>query len=1101
MVKFMIYHILDEGIFTMQATIGARYQIQQEIGAGGMGMVYLGKDTLTNILVAIKKLKPQITTPELIERFQREGEALRALNHPNIVKLLDTIQEDDQYYLVMTYVDGGDLSKRIAQGGLSISEILHIGIDLSDALTRAHKLDIIHRDLKPANILISEDGTILLTDFGVAHFGAKQRLTEADNIVGTVDYLAPEVFETGISDKRIDIWAFGVILFEMLTGTRPFFGANVSQVMMNIVTGVIPDIEAIRPDAPAGLVDLIYRMLNRNPEERIPSMRLVGAELEALSQGASYTPITKPYDKKPNLPLKTIETTPSPKVKHNLPRQNTPFVGREYELNTISKLLNDPNVPLVCIMAQGGMGKTRLSIEIGKQALDNFIEGVYFVELAPISTPDDIPKAIADAVGYPLGTGDPKANIIHYFKDKRYLLILDNFEHVIAGRDVVQGILQTSETKIIVTSRERLNLSGETIFQLEGMDFPQVETTTDALSYAAIRLLLESAKRVRGDFVLDDQTLPHAIHICQIVHGLPLGIVLAASWLDALSLKEIGEEISQSIDFLETTLYDIPARQRSLRAVFDYSWNMLAENEQQTFAKLSVFRGGITREAIQAVSDANIRTLQTLVNKSLLYRHNVTGRYEIHEMLRQYGEGILNENGLTDSTRHKHMIYYANLMTKLLPDVHGNRQIPALHEIDDDFENIKLAWRYACQTADSSAISQMIDCVHWYCAFRHLVVEATELFSLARSVWADESPIALRLMSRYPATNDTKTVYETALALAKKQQNMYEIAFCSRQLGVLLSHHMVKGNMENSRLGIQFLEESATLFDQLKQDFCTAYVLDDLGWSYRLLGRIDTQQVRVEQSIKIRREIGDKIGMANSLRNMGGVLGGFGGGRIEALEKWQEALALSHEINSKFGVTWNSYMVGVFYQFEGEFDKAQPYIDIAFELSKEIREETVYGSCLLSRALRLVIEEKDETEAQALMAKGFPPNTVDLRMIIFNTLEILLACKHGDLNQQKKAGASFGDFMRHMNVPFSKLRIILVIVISYNHHQYEDAIKWLGYYEQFPPYKLTRFWGWATRLRDALKAKFAPPKFDELYAIGKHWDNQFIEGALDEFFK
>lgn len=179
----------------MIAIIANRYQIEHELGTGGMGTVYRGVDIQLNQTVAIKQLKAELARPDLIERFQREGEALRDLNHPNIVKMLDMVEQDGLHYLVMEYVAGGDLQQLLKVGPIPIERCVQLALDLSDALTRTHKLNIIHRDLKPANVLIAEDDTLRLTDFGVALIGEKERVTNADAIVGTIDYLPPEVFK------------------------------------------------------------------------------------------------------------------------------------------------------------------------------------------------------------------------------------------------------------------------------------------------------------------------------------------------------------------------------------------------------------------------------------------------------------------------------------------------------------------------------------------------------------------------------------------------------------------------------------------------------------------------------------------------------------------------------------------------------------------------------------------------------------------------------------------------------------------------------------------------------------------------------------------
>jgi serine/threonine protein kinase len=342
--------------------IAQRYEILEELGKGGMGTVYRGLNTASKQVVAIKELNPLLTTTELIERFKREGEALRELNHPNIVKLLDTVEHDGAYYLVMEYVSGGDLHDLLKAGQLPIERCLRLALDLADALTRAHKLDIIHRDLKPANVLLAEDGTLRLSDFGVARIGQKERVTATDMIIGTIDYLAPEALDGAGIDSRADIWAFGVMLFEMLAGKRPFTGESLTATLTAILTHPVPDLESLRSDAPVALIDLIYRMLEKERDARIRTVRHVGAELEDILSGH--------HDR---TPPQTRFAPPTPdflqRPKHNLPTQTTPFVGREAELAELTKLLDNPKIRLITIVAQGGMGKTRLALEVAEQAL------------------------------------------------------------------------------------------------------------------------------------------------------------------------------------------------------------------------------------------------------------------------------------------------------------------------------------------------------------------------------------------------------------------------------------------------------------------------------------------------------------------------------------------------------------------------------------------------------------------------------------------------------------------------------------------------------------------------------------------------------------
>jgi serine/threonine protein kinase len=269
--------------------IAGRYRLERLIGQGGIGQVFYGTDLQTDEPVAIKALRPNVIeqNPNLLERFLREGEALKELNHPNIVKMLAAIEENDEHYIVMEYVSGGSLYDLLKQQGkLPIERVLYIALDLCDALTRAHRLKIIHRDIKPANVLLAPDGTPRLTDFGAARLEKLDHLTEEGGIIGTVSYLSPEACKGESIDARIDIWSFGIMLFEMLTGRRPFDRTERLATVIAIVKEPLPDLVTLWPDAPPKLVSLLYRMLEKDPEQRIGSMRQVGAELEATIEQA-----------------------------------------------------------------------------------------------------------------------------------------------------------------------------------------------------------------------------------------------------------------------------------------------------------------------------------------------------------------------------------------------------------------------------------------------------------------------------------------------------------------------------------------------------------------------------------------------------------------------------------------------------------------------------------------------------------------------------------------------------------------------------------------------------------------------------------------------
>ena len=269
-----------------QKLIKQRYEIHEMIGYGGMGNVYRGVDTQSDSVVAIKHLKYDVLfdTPDAIERFKREGDLLAELAHPNIVRILDTVEEDDNHYIIMEYLSGGSLKDVLEQTEqLSIERVLEIALDLADALTRTHRLDIIHRDIKPANILIADDGTPRLTDFGIARsVNRTGNITTTGAIIGTFSYLSPEACEGKPLDHRTDIWAFGVLLFEMFTGQRPFVGGHEAAVLISILNEDAPNIYDFRPDVPNELSELISQMLIKDRDHRLSSIRYIGAKLENI---------------------------------------------------------------------------------------------------------------------------------------------------------------------------------------------------------------------------------------------------------------------------------------------------------------------------------------------------------------------------------------------------------------------------------------------------------------------------------------------------------------------------------------------------------------------------------------------------------------------------------------------------------------------------------------------------------------------------------------------------------------------------------------------------------------------------------------------------
>jgi serine/threonine-protein kinase len=264
--------------------VAGRYQLEELLGRGGMGAVYRGRDTHTGESVAVKELRDELhTAPDLLARFRREAESLRRLDHPGIVRMLDAFEDAGRSFLVMEYVPGGSLDDRLRQTPqLAPVQAASITHHLAEALTAVHRLKIIHRDIKPANVLLAADGTPRLTDFGAALVADGPRLTETGAITGTFAYLSPEVCQGEQPDTRADLWALGILLFELLAGRRPFAAPQPVLLLTSIIRDDAPDLRDVRPDTPPPLAALVAQMLTKDRNRRIASARLVAATLSTI---------------------------------------------------------------------------------------------------------------------------------------------------------------------------------------------------------------------------------------------------------------------------------------------------------------------------------------------------------------------------------------------------------------------------------------------------------------------------------------------------------------------------------------------------------------------------------------------------------------------------------------------------------------------------------------------------------------------------------------------------------------------------------------------------------------------------------------------------
>ncbi|MFN8486216.1 MAG: tetratricopeptide repeat protein [Caldilineaceae bacterium] len=447
----------------------------------------------------------------------------------------------------------------------------------------------------------------------------------------------------------------------------------------------------------AQIAELLANALDIPPAERATFVKVARGELrvDRLMPAANGAPPAAP--------------PPS-----NLPLLSTPLIGRQREVAELSHLLSDAECRLLMLVGPGGIGKTRLAIATAAQLQARFADGVYFVAFAAVNTPRLIVPMIADAIGLAFASAnpaDPKTQLFGYLQKKQLLLLTDNLETLLTepGIESLSELLaQAPQVKVLATSRQALEVQAEWVFEVQGLPIPVSGAAQADDQETAVALFLQRARRAHARFAATPADIAAIVRICELVEGMPLGIELAAAWVRTLTCAEIAQEIERGLAFLHSTARDLPARHRSLRAVFDQSWKLLSAEEQGILRRLAIFHGGFLREAAVAVADATLADLATLLMKSLI-RRNSAGRYELHELIRQFAAEQLAQDPTEQSaaqTRHSH--YYLSFFSNVEGRLRSAAQQATLAALNAEVENFRAAWTWAMTQGDFAAIEQTL---------------------------------------------------------------------------------------------------------------------------------------------------------------------------------------------------------------------------------------------------------------------------------------------------------------------------------------------------------------------------------------------------------
>jgi predicted ATPase len=893
------------------------YEIVSALGAGGMGEVYRARDARLNRIVAIKILPAAFATADdHLHRFEREARSASALNHPNIVTIHELGRDGTTHYIAMEMIEGTTLRDLLKAGSLPVRKAIDIAAQIAEGLAKAHEAGIAHRDIKPGNLMITADGFVKILDFGLAKLvPAGDELSQVHTrsssdtrsgvILGTPEYMSPEQAGGLPLDFRSDQFSLGLVLYEMLTGKRAFRRNTAAETLVAILREQPDPVATLVPDTPAPLCWAIERCLAKEPEKRYAATRDLARELAAIRDRFAEKVLRHPESRQSNIPA-----------------QRTGFVGREKEIEAAKEVLLRHDVRLVTITGPGGIGKTRLGIEIACAVEDRFPGGIYFVALSAVNDPDLLLSSIVQTLGLREAGGQSPFELLkkHLQDQSRppLLFLLDNFEHLLQAAPTLADLLAMGPNlKILVTSRAALHVYGEHEFPVPPLAVPDARSkpsVEDLSKYPAVALFLQRAGAAKPDFELNQENSSAIIEICNRLDGLPLAIELAAARVKVLSLAAMRTRLASRLQLLTGGARDLPQRQQTLRAAIDWSYDLLSPAEQRLFRRLSVFAGGCTLESVEAVCDAKadldldlLDGMASMVDKSLLQQvaqPNGESRFTMLETIREYAGEKLEASKEEAPTKRAHAAYCLVLAEEAATEQGETVGAEWLENFVREHDNFRAALDWLIETGDAdwglrlgSALFPFWERLEYLSEGRDRLGKLLKLpgaaaptKSRARALFA-AGILAVEQGDYSQAGALIGESRDISRALGDKQGvavSLNALAVLARDRGELAQAHTLA-------------EENVELWREMDDQQAIARALSNFASVVKLEGDFARARSLYDECQALFRELGDRTGMAWSINYKGDVARDEGDSAA-ARTLYEQALSMFRELGDRWGV-------------------------------------------------------------------------------------------------------------------------------------------------------------------------------------------------------